>query len=62
MVIKLRTIKQRSISPRYYEKLLHPQIPKAQKDTEDLTVFVTLVSERVKAACKMLVKSTPNFV
>jgi len=29
-----------SISPTYYEQLLPTQIPKAQKDTDDLTVFL----------------------
>jgi len=27
------------ILPMFYEQLLHKQIPKAQKDTDDLTVF-----------------------
>jgi hypothetical protein len=36
-------------------------IPKAQKDTDDLTVFFTLMgSTSVKAVRKMLVKLTPE--
>ncbi len=36
------------------------QIQRAQKGTDDLTVFFTLLgSARVKAVCKMLVKSNP---
>jgi len=30
----------KSISPRFYDQLLHTQIPKAQIDTDDLTVFL----------------------
>jgi len=44
---------QVSISPTVYEQLLHPQIPKAQKDTNDLTIFFALLgSSLIKAACK----------
>jgi len=40
-------------SPMFYEQLLHPDIPKAQKGTSDLTVFfLLLVFLRVKAAHK----------
>jgi len=41
------------------------QIPKAEKDTDDLTVFFALLgSMSVKAALKTLVKLTPvvNFI
>jgi len=31
-----------SISPTFYEELLHAQIPKAQKKTDGLTVFSAL--------------------
>jgi len=42
-----------SISPTFYEQLLHAQIPKAQKDTDDLTVFFALLgSAGVKTSCK----------
>ena len=30
----------RSISPTFYMQLLHVQIPKVQKDNDDLTVFL----------------------
>jgi len=41
------------ISTAFYEQLSCPQIPKAQKDTDDLTVFFTLLgSASVKSACK----------
>jgi len=47
-----------SISPTFYE-----QIPKAQKDTDDLTVFLALLeSSRVKATRKMLVKLTEQDI
>jgi len=52
-----------SISSTFYVQLLRPQIPKAQKDTDDLTVFFTLSgSTSVKAACKTLMKSTVDDV
>jgi len=42
-----------SISPIFYTKLFCRQIPKAQKDTDDLTVFFALLgSGHVKAAGK----------
>jgi len=46
-----------SISPTFYELLLRaPQFPKAQKDTDDLTVFFALLgSVHKKAAHKTLV-------
>jgi len=48
-----------SISSTFYVQLLRLQIPKAQKDTDDLTVFFTLSgSTSVKAECKTLMKST----
>jgi len=44
----------------FYKQLLRPKIPKAQKDTDDLTIFfVFFGSSAVKAASKTLVKSTP---
>jgi hypothetical protein len=55
-------IDQGSISPMFYEQLLHTKIPKAQENTDDLTVFFVLLrSARVKAAHKMFVKSTPDI-
>jgi len=46
-----------------YVQLLRTQIPKALKDTNDITVFFTLLgSTSVKAAQKMLVKLTPGAV
>jgi len=37
--------------------------PKSAKDTDDLTVIFTLLgSAQVKAACKMLVKSTKDLL
>jgi hypothetical protein len=45
-----------SISPTFYELLLRAQLPKAQKDTDDLTVFFALLgSVHKKAAHKTLV-------
>ncbi len=53
--------KQVFISPTFYVQLLHVQILKAQKDTAMLSVFFVLLgSTHVKAALKMLVKSTPG--
>jgi hypothetical protein len=53
---------QGSISPRFYETLLHGQIPKVQKKMEGLIVFffAILQYECVMAECKILVKSTPD--
>jgi len=49
-----------SISSTFYEQLLHAQIPKAQKKTDNLTVFFALSgSVCVKAAHRMLIKLTP---
>jgi len=38
-----------SISSTFCEQLLREIIPKAQKDTEDLTLFALLGSERIKS-------------
>ena len=43
---------QGSISPTFYKELLHPQIPKHQKDTQVKQLFALLGSVRVKAAHK----------
>ncbi len=45
-----------------FTNILHAHIPKAQKDTDDLTVFflALLGSARVKASHKMLAKMTLN--
>jgi len=59
--IESRRRDQGSISSTFYAKLLCTQIPKVQKKTNGLTVFFALLgSGHVKAACKMLVKSTPG--
>jgi len=51
-----------SISTTIYEQLLHPQISKAQKNIDSLNVcFALLGSARVKAARKMLMKSTQGL-
>jgi len=45
----------------FYTKLSRAQIPKAQKDTGDLTVIFALLGSFLgKVANKMLVKSTPG--
>jgi len=50
-----------SILSTFYVQLLRMQIPKALKDTAELTVFFTLLgSTSLKAVCKMLVKLTPD--
>jgi len=46
-----------SISPTFYKQLLHGWVPKAQENTDDLTVFFELV----KAASKTLKKLTPDL-
>jgi len=52
---------QELISPTFYDQLSRSKIPKAQKDTYDLTVFFVLLgSSSVKAEHKMLVKLTPD--
>jgi hypothetical protein len=43
----LKSCFQGSISPMFYEQLLCEQIPKAQKDNDDLTVFLCLWDLRV---------------
>ncbi len=44
---------QVSISPTFYSKFLHAKIPKAQKDTDNLTVFFLLLAySHVKTLCK----------
>jgi hypothetical protein len=48
------------ISPTFYSELLCGQIPKVQKETDDLTVIFALLGfECVKASSKLLVKLTP---
>ncbi len=47
------------MSPTFYEQLLHTKIPKAQKDTDDLTVFLRFWDLHMKTLCiNMLIKST----
>jgi len=49
-------------SPTFYEQLLLAQLPKVQKDTENLTTFFALLGyEPVKASSKMLVKLTTRY-
>ncbi len=52
------SLDQGSISPTFYDQLLHVQIPKGQKDSQVISVILgTLVgSARVKTTHKMLVK------
>jgi hypothetical protein len=47
-----------SISSIFYEQLLLPQIPKAQKNSQ--AFFALLGSASIKALSKMLVKLTPG--
>ena len=51
---------QGSISPSFYEQLLHPQIPKAQKDSQVKQLFAFLGSESVKAAPKHVDEIDPK--
>jgi len=45
-----------------YTQLLHSQIPKGQKTVVQSSIyFCNFGSEHVKAACKMLVKSTLTY-
>ena len=57
VLILVSFVVQGSTSLTFYLKLLRAQIPKAQKDKGELTVFFTLLGS---ALCKMLVKSTPS--
>jgi len=58
MVIE-RSLENGSISPTFYEKLLRAQIPKVQKESEVISIFLRFWDlYRVKAACKTLVKLT----
>jgi hypothetical protein len=55
------------ISPTFYSKLLLAQIPKIQKDTNNLAVFLCfwdLLESRAKALRETLAKLTPglNFI
>jgi len=52
-----------SISSTFQEQLLPTQTPKAQKKTDNLTVFFALSeSALVKAICRTLMKLTPEVV
>jgi len=44
----------------FYVQLLSVQIPKAQKYCQEVSLFCALGSAHVKAARKMLMKSTPD--
>jgi len=51
------------ISPMFYKQLTRAQIPKAQKDTDDLTVFLRFWDlHTLKLCVKMLVKSATGGV
>jgi len=55
---------QVSISSTFFEQLLHLKIPKAQKDTDDLTDFLwfwDLLSLQ-RLCVSMLMKSTPSII
>jgi len=53
------TFEHGSISQKCYAQFLPDQMPKAQKKPEGLTVFFVLLgSAHIKAANKMLLKST----
>jgi hypothetical protein len=55
--LRLDPFHQVSISSTFYEQLLHMQIPKVQKGTDDFTFFFAyLGSACVKAAPKTLMK------
>jgi len=46
----------------FYVQLLYVEVPKEQKDTDDLTVFFSYLGfERIKAACKKLMKMSPDL-
>ena len=58
---KIRYLLQWSISPTFYEQLLHAQRSQKRKKQHNLTVFLALLgSAGVKYARKMLVKLTPG--
>jgi len=47
-----------SISPTFYEQLLRTQIPKAQKDTADLPIFLGFWGQQAKKAGRKHVAET----
>jgi len=49
---------QVSIAPTFYVPLLHAEIPKVQKYSQAVSLFMPLGSARVKPARKMLMKLT----
>jgi len=50
------------VSSMFYKQLLHEKIPNAKRDTDDLTVFFTLLGfARAKAAHKTLMKLTSGL-
>jgi len=52
-----------SISPMFYERIFRVQIPKVQKRLTTWLSFIALLgSARIKAACRTLLKLTPNFL
>jgi len=56
-----QTFSQGSISPTFYAQLLRSQIPKALKDTYDLTIFFALLgSTSIKVVRKMLMNLSPG--
>jgi hypothetical protein len=47
----------------FYEQLLHTQIPKVHKRLTNWLYFLALLgSGRAKAACRMLMKLTPDLI
>jgi len=52
---------QGSISPTFYEQLLRSKIWKHKKSARLNCLYALLVSAGVKAACKMLMKVTPDM-
>jgi len=46
----------------FYEQFLQAQIPKAQKESQVISVFALFGSALVKDACKMLVESSPGVI
>ncbi len=51
-----------SISPMFYDQLLRPKIPKAQKDTDDLTVFFALLGSACVKAVRRYVGEIYPFL
>jgi len=50
-----------SISPTFYVQFLQAQIPKAQKYSQAISIFLLLGSAGVKGEHEMLMKLTPDY-